>query len=267
MTQLLFNAAFAVYLVGLSVSVISFVTRREVFYRLALGAVGLGFGLHTTFLVARGIERGQFPITDLPESLAFFAWTVSLCFLISTVRYKIKAFGLFLMPLVAALMLGTVFLKASPVPKLFESYWIYLHAICIFLAYAMLFIAFVAGFLYLMQEKELKSKKPATFYRRLPSLLLLDDVFNKFLIGGFTLMTLGLLAGVVWAEQEWVSGWQRDPKVLSAIITWFIYLILIYFRLTAGWRGKRAALLSMAGFVSALFAFLGASFFGGLHSF
>jgi len=80
-------------------------------------------------------------------------------------------------------------------------------------------------------------------------------------------MTLALLAGIVWAEKEFYVRWQSDPKVISAFLTWGIYLLLIYLRLTAGWRGKKAALLSMAGFLSALFAFFGANYFGGLHAF
>jgi ABC-type transport system involved in cytochrome c biogenesis permease subunit len=80
-------------------------------------------------------------------------------------------------------------------------------------------------------------------------------------------MTLGLLAGVIWAEQDWVQGWQDDPKVIAALVTWAIYLLLIYLRLTAGWRGKRAAIISMVGILSVLFTFLGTRYLGGLHTF
>ena len=80
-------------------------------------------------------------------------------------------------------------------------------------------------------------------------------------------MTVGLLAGVIWAEKEWVNGWHGDPKVISALVTWVIYLILIYLRVTMGWRGRRAAFISMLGFISILFTFLGVSYFGGQHNF
>ena len=76
----------------------------------------------------------------------------------------------------------------------------------------MFFVTFVAGLLYLFQERELKKKQLKTFYHQLPSLRSLDELFSHFLISGFTFMTLGLLAGVIWAEQDWVHGWQRDPK-------------------------------------------------------
>jgi len=265
--SLLLNFAFGFYIVGLFHSVAAVTAKKDIFYRIATASVGVGFALHTAFLLYRGVEQSQLPLTGLKEALAFFAWTVTLCFLISYFRYRIKPLGLFLLPLITVLMLGTIFLKSSPVPEFLKSYWFYWHIICVFLAYGMFFMTFIASLLYLAQERELKGRQPKTFYYWLPSLVLLDDLFYKFLIAGFSFMTLGLLAGVMWAEQDWVQGWESDPKVLAALATWAIYLLLIYLRLTAGWRGKRAALMSMVGFVSVLFTFLGARYLGGLHSF
>jgi ABC-type transport system involved in cytochrome c biogenesis permease subunit len=131
----------------------------------------------------------------------------------------------------------------------------------------MFLVTFIASAIYLLQERELKSKKPKKFFYQLPALGDLDDLFFKFLLSGFTFMSLGLLVGIIWAEQDWVNGWYQDPKVIAAFGTWAIYLILIYLRVTVGWRGRRAALVSMLGFVSILFTFLGVSFLGGQHTF
>lgn len=267
MGSLIWNAAFGFYVVGLFHALVAFFSKKDLFFRVAVASMGVGFMFHSSFLVYRGVEKAHFPLTDLRESLAFFAWTVSLCFFLSYLRYRVKELGLFSLPLVAALMLGTVFLKSSPVPEILESSWIYWHATFLFLAYGMLFVTFIAGILYLFQERQLKNKTLKTFYHQLPSLGLLDDLFYRFLILGFSFMTLGLMAGVIWAEQDWLTGWPSDPKVIAALVTWGIYLILIYFRLTAGWRGRRAAMISIAGFISVLFTFLGVGYFGGLHTF
>ena len=207
---------------------------------LAVITVGIGFGLHSGFLIASAVETAHFPLTGLRDSLAFFAWTVSLCFLVSYIRYRIRALSTFLLPAVAALMLGTVFLKASPIPPMLSSAWLYVHTPLMFLAYGMFLVTFVAGVLYVFQERELKNQNrrplllPAPFpdHARRP----VPEVPG----GRFCFMTAGLLTGIVWAEQDWVNGWHKDPKVISAMVTWFIYLALIYLRLTAGWRGKRA---------------------------
>lgn len=267
MGGLLFNAAFGFYAVALFHSAAAFLSKRELFFRVAIISVWIAFAFHTGFLVYRGFEKSFFPLIGLRESLAFFAWTVSLCFLLANLRYRIRALGVFLLPLVAALMLSTVFIKSSPIPEILRSTWVYLHSTFLFLAYGMLFVTFIASVIYLLQERQLKSKKPSGIFYQLPSLGTLDDLFLKFLISGFVFMTIGLLAGIVWAEREWLNGWHGDPKVISAMATWAIYLILIYLRVTVGWRGRRAATISLLGFVSILFTFLGVSYFGGQHSF
>jgi cytochrome c-type biogenesis protein CcsB len=267
MSGLLFNAAFGFYAVALFHSAAAFISKKELFFRVAIISVWLAFAFHTGFLVFRGFEKSFFPLIGLRESLAFFAWTVSLCFLLANLRYRIRALGIFLLPLVAALMLSTVFIKSSPIPEILRSSWVYLHSTFLFLAYGMFFVTFIASVIYLLQERELKSKKPKRFFYQLPSLGDLDELFFKFLLSGFMFMTLGLLVGIIWAEQDWVSGWYQDPKVIAAFGTWAIYLILIYLRVTVGWRGRRAAFFSMLGFVSVLFTFLGVSYLGGQHAF
>lgn len=267
MSGLLFNLSIVFYGMGLAGSAVTFFTKGKRIFQAALGSVIVGFVVHTGFLIYRGMEKSHFPMTDMKESLAFFAWTVSLCFFVSYLRYRIRALGLFLLPLVAALMLGTIFIQSSPIPTILESFWIYFHVTFLILAYGMFFVTFVAGLLYLFQERELKSKKPKTFYYRLPSLNLLDDLFYKFLIVGFGSMTLGILAGVIWAKQDWAKGWESDAKVIATMITWAIYLVLIYLRTTAGWRGKKAAIVNIAGFLSVIFTLVSAKFLGGVHKF
>jgi cytochrome c-type biogenesis protein CcsB len=267
MGGLLFNAAFGFYVVGLFHSGVAFLSRRDIFMKVANLSVGLAFAFHTAFLFYRGIEISFMPIIGLRESLAFFAWTVSLCFLIAHHRYRIRGLGLFLLPLVAAFMLSTVFIQASPIPEFFRSSWVYVHGTLLFLAYGMFFVTFIAALLYLLQERALKQKKLTTLYRQLPALSVLDDLFLKFLGAGFAFMSAGLVVGIIMAEHDWVTGWHRDPKVISAVTTWGIYLALLYMRLAVGWRGRRTAFLSMIGFVSVLFTFLGVSSLGGQHNF
>jgi ABC-type transport system involved in cytochrome c biogenesis permease subunit len=99
----------------------------------------------------------------------------------------------------------------------------------------------------------------------LPSLDVCDDLAYRSLVIGFPLMTLGIATGALWAQAEW-AFWASDAKVLFAIFTWVVYLLLIFYRIT-GWRGRKAAYLSIVGFIGVLVTFLGASIFGSLHSF
>jgi ABC-type transport system involved in cytochrome c biogenesis permease subunit len=113
----------------------------------------------------------------------------------------------------------------------------------------------------------LKQKRAGALAERLPSLQKLDRFLVTSVIVGVITMTLGILTGAIWAERVWGRYWGWDPKEIAALITWLIYLFLIHCRLNAGWRGKRAAILSVIGFISVLFTFLGASYFRGMHAF
>jgi len=105
------------------------------------------------------------------------------------------------------------------------------------------------------------------FYNRFPSLEICDDLAYKSLAIGFPLMTLGIITGVLWAHMANWAQWEFDAKILGSFITWLIYLLLIHYRLIAGWRGKKAAYLAVAGFVGVLVTFVGTNYFGGHHTF
>jgi cytochrome c-type biogenesis protein CcsB len=155
----------------------------------------------------------------------------------------------------------------SAIPSEIRSNWIYIHTPLVFLGYAALFLSFSAAILYLLQERQLKSKHPTMFYNRLPSLEICDDLAYRSLAVGFPLITLGIISGALWAQTVWGNIWGGDLKILLSFFTWFIYVLLIHYRLIAGWRGKKAAYLAIVGFIGVLFTFLGANYFGGLHTF
>ncbi len=93
--------------------------------------------------------------------------------------------------------------------------------------------------------------------QRLPSLQILDEANYRLITIGFPLLTLAIITGALWAESTRGSYFRWDPKEILALVTWFIYALVLHVRLTAGWRGGRAAILSIVGFIGVLFAFLG----------
>jgi cytochrome c-type biogenesis protein CcsB len=129
-------------------------------------------------------------------------------------------------------------------------------------------LAFCCGIMYLVQESQLKAKKVGAITKRLPSLQVLDDMNYQALKFGFPLLTLGIITGAVWAEYAWGRYWGWDPKETWSLITWFLYAALLHQRLTVGWRGRKAAIMAIAGFGAALFTFLGVNLLlPGLHSY
>ena len=151
--------------------------------------------------------------------------------------------------------------------NLFKSGWVILHVGSLFLANALFALAFSVGIMYLLQERHIKKKNFGFLYERLPSLERLDSIAHYCLMSGFPLMTAGLITGFAYAAIVWHSPWNWDPKEILSLVTWIIYAVLVHERLAVGWRGRRAAWLSILGFSAILLTFVGASLLlSGHHS-
>ncbi len=270
MNLLFFHSAFAVYLLGTLAYLAYGVLFRESLRTLANGGIALGFGLHTLAILARYGEAGHTPVTDLYESLSFFSWMVMGLLLMASWRYNVKALGVFLSPVALLLMVSALVLPKEIVPlaPALKSFWHPFHVTFAFLGDACFALAFCCGVMYLIQERQLKSKRVGTLVRRLPSLQVLDDLSYRALAWGFPLLTLGIITGAIWAEYAWGRYWGWDPKETWSLITWFLYAALLHQRLTVGWRGRKAAIMAVLGFLAVLFTFLGVSFLlPGLHAY
>jgi cytochrome c-type biogenesis protein CcsB len=141
------------------------------------------------------------------------------------------------------------------IPARMNSAWVHFHVTVAFLAYAAFFLTFVSGVMYLIQEKELKQKHFHFLYFRLPSLQVCDELLRRSLYVGFVSMSLTIISGAIWAQHAWGSFWNWDPKETASLITWGIYLLLLNYRLSRKWRGRRAAYISIVGFASTLLTF------------
>ena len=83
---------------------------------------------------------------------------------------------------------------------------------------------------------------------------------------GLVLLTLGIVSGIVWAHEAWGGTWTRDPKLLFTLFVWVLYVILLQGRMTAGWRGRWAAQLTIAGFAVIVISLVGVNVLGlGIH--
>jgi cytochrome c-type biogenesis protein CcsB len=238
--------------------------------RLLIILAGVGFALHTVSIVFRYVTAGHIPITNSHEATSFFAWCIVFIFFILQFRYKIMLLSSFIMPIVFSLMLVSSMLsrEMKPLSPVLQSYWLGIHAVFAFLGNASFALAFGVGLMYLVQEHYVKSKHPGGLFERLPSLQTLDEINYRLITIGFPLLTLAIITGALWAESAWGSYWNWDPRETWSLITWFIYAIVLHARLIAGWRGRRAALLSIIGFCTIIIAFFGIKLLQkGLHVF
>jgi cytochrome c-type biogenesis protein CcsB len=267
MHVVLLRLALGLYFVGFAHAVLTAVNKKQTLFRPALVAVTAGLVLHVLSIALRAMEVRYLPLTQQYEAFSFFGALAALGFLIAYAKYRIAPLSVFAFPLIFIMtFISNLFYDpSSSIPPVLRSNWIYIHTPLVFIGYAALFIAFAAAIMYLIQERALKSKHPVRFYNWLPSLEICDDLAYRALAIGFPLITLGIITGALWAQGAGFV-WARDAKVVFSFLTWLVYLLLIFYRLT-GWRGRKAAYLSIVGFIGVLVTFLGANYFGGLHTF
>ena len=262
------------YVVAAIHSILAFVNKRRTLERISMLALLLGFALHTVALLADWIEEGHYPLFGLRETLSFLAWTLAATYGLMLYRYRTQALGSFTLPLIALLVFSASVVRGTantgPAGEVTGNgaAWLFpVHTTLLIFAYASFFLVFVASVMYLLQERELKLKTFGAIFHRLPSLTTINDIATTTAGIGLTLLTLGILSGMLWSSSLNKGLWHNDPKEIFAVLTWLLYLMLILYRATAGWRGRRAAWLGVAGFALVLCTFFGARLMGGYHVF
>lgn len=255
MSYLLFQISFGAYFLAAAAYIVFFITQKNQVRRTARMIFFAAAILHSANIIARYFEAGHTPITSIHETISFFAWSISWCYLSFRWRYTVKNFGTFASIMVLGLMLIAALAPREiiPLPPTMQSWLLPIHASIAMVADAFLALAAIGGGMYLLQERELKQKRFGFFYSRLPSLESLDKLNQHCISIGFPLMTLGMITGYIWARQIWGGrNWHSDPKIVWSMITWFLYAGMMHLRFSMGWRGRRAALMTVVAFCAVL---------------
>jgi len=213
---------------------------------------------------------GRIPVTNLYESLVFFAWSVNLFYLVVEWKYKSRTFGAFVMPIAFGTMLFALTNESSiqPLVPALQSYWLHAHVITCFVGYAAFAVSAGVAVMFLMKAKREERKVTGGVVDRFPSTKVLDDLVYKAIVWGFPFLTAGIITGAAWANYAWGTYWSWDPKETWSLIVWLVYAAFLHARVTRGWHGRRAAILSIVGFLATLFCYLGVNLvLSGLHSY
>jgi cytochrome c-type biogenesis protein CcsB len=220
----------------------------------AHGLLGIGLGLQTVLLSLRLFAQASPFWGDVYASMGLLAWAMVVMYLIAWWRYRIEALGAFVTPLVFLAMAysGVPTTTTGILPAAFQQLWLGIHIFLAVLGYAALALTFCAGVMYLIQERQLKSKHPGTLYHRLPSLNVLDELNARALFLGFPLLTQGIITGSVWAKYVRGSYLNWSLTSVPLLFAWAIYAVLVGGRYTLGWQGKKAATAAVAGFLVVL---------------
>lgn len=225
-------------------------------------AVGLGFILQTAFLSIRGHELGRCPITNLFEVIIFVAWAVALFYIVVGPAYRLSLMGAFTAPLVVLLQLIALIapIDRRHAVKLPANSWLEFHASISLVAYGAFALACIAGVMYLVQERQLKTHELRTIFYHLPPLTDLFSAIVRLLWWGFVLYTLGLISGFFVGEP---LPW---PQIICAIGVWILYALILQGRYLRWFAPKRVAALCVVGFSAALTLLWGITFTTQTHT-
>ena len=263
LAYLLYAAAFAVFLIG-------FFTQRPWTNRVGIIVAAAGLVAQTLGLVFRGVSAGHFPFSGLYESMVLVAWAIVLVWHVLEAFTKIKAVGLYVMPVVLVLLTAALVSYDPPaglVPAL-RSDVVIVHVAVMLVAIGCLYVAGGAAIIYLIEETLLRRRKPGGVLGRLPSLAALDRLIYHATLLGLPFLTMGMAAGVIRAETFKVPGWPTDPMVLLSAAAWAVYLALIAGRVRGDWSGRSVSWLAVAGLVLLLvIRFAAVPYLSGFHTY
>ena len=255
-------------------------------------------------LGSRWLENGYFPLSNLYESLMFFIWGITAITIVIERSVAISLIGAVTSPLslfvvaFATLSLPEGMQKAAPLVPALKSNWLMMHVSIMMLSYSTLITGSLLSILFLvltlgksvslqgnsigstqLEESSTRNMSMAVLEASLPTvdnknsktlslLETLDNLSYRIIGLGFPLLTTGIVAGAVWANEAWGAYWSWDPKETWALITWFVFAAYLHARITKSWQGKRPAILASIGFIVVWICYLGVNFLGkGLHSY
>ena len=271
MALLLLKACAVVYGVAAVIGVIQLWSPRLQDERIGTLALGIGAVGHLVALGARAAELGSFPMANTHDALALFGFTIAALALgLAAASTRVPQVGPIAAVLVAVVVgLSVLVEPAEAVPHGLRSPWLPVHIAFAFLGNAAFVLAGMVSIIYLAQDARLRQKrgrpKVGTGLHRLPALELLDRMSVRLIEVGFPLMTLALLSGALYGKEVWGTYWKWELRNAVSVSVWALFAVLLHFRITIGWRGRKAALLTLVGVSTMLISLVGLGLLGFGH--
>jgi len=270
MELIFFRIALAAYFVSTVGYVASLFAGRVRVAKASIWVLALAFALHTVHIAMQWIGTASIPSANIYGSLSFIAWAVTASYLAFQAKTKTRVLGAFVSPVVVVMMIAASagLMGGPPIPSVLRGPLVPFYVVLLLTGGALFVLACLAGIMYLVQDNLIRGKRVSGFSRLLPSLRDLDRINHLCTVWGFPLLTFGIIVGSIWARTVWGSSWRWDPKQVFTAVSWVLYAALVHQRIAIGWKGRKAALLSIVAFAGLLFAFIGVNaFFVTMHRF
>lgn len=217
--------------------------------------VGGGLLIHGLALILQVGEQGGMPV-GMAQGLSLLAFLLMAFFLGIDLAYRRPVIGAFVTPLALAVMVPAFIIHSqhAPLPEFVRRPLLPVHVSIAILGLATFAVAAGVGLMYLLMERQVKAKQFGLLFSRLPPLGVLDEINRWLVVLGFIALSVTLATGAFFDTR--LGSWEWDPKRVATLVGWTLFAILLNARFFAGWRGKRVAWVTMAGFCILLVSFL-----------
>ena len=246
-------------------------SRTERLARNATGLIFLADLILLAGLITRGLSAERLPLGNMYEFSITGAFAFTTAYLIALKKFQIRWLGLFVAA-GALLTLGTavtlLYVESAPLVPALKSPWLVIHVSAAIISGGIFLLANSIAAIYLILEKIEGKGARGNWSARLPSLDALDQLTYRLIALVFPLWTFSIIAGAIWAEAAWGRYWGWDPKETWSFITWVAYAAYLHARVTAGWKGKKAAWLCLIAGSTFLFNYVYVNIWGtGKHTY
>ena len=267
-----------IYLAATLIYVVLTIFRIEKFGPLAtaftiIGVLANSIGIGLRWVESYQLGVGYVPLSNMYESLVFFAWSIAVVYLAIEYAYKARYLGAYVISFAFLAMAYASFSAEfskdiKPLLPALQSNWLAAHVITCFIGYAAFTIACGLAILYIFKISFAGAGPEKSGVTERLNVKQLDIIIYRMIVFGFLWLTAGIITGAIWANSAWGTYWSWDPKETWSLITWFIYALALHARYTRNWNGTRMAFVAVVGFMSVIFTYYGVNFLlSGLHSY
>jgi ABC-type uncharacterized transport system permease subunit len=249
----LFPLTLALYAVSCTLFLAHLWSRREAGAGIAKAArVALAFAFASHAVdIGWLCTHGLHPVVNVREALSFASWLACGVYLLLQLRVQVPVVGALVVPMTMVLNVAA---RLTPSPEVARAGSLLgtVHIVLATAGVALFLVAAGGAVVYLVEERNLKLKRPGRLWKRGPALETLDRLNRRFILLGFPPFTVALITGAVWVMRLRASHGLFTPQYALAATTWLLYAGLLAARVTLGWRGRRAALMTLAGFATSM---------------
>ncbi len=214
----------------------------------------IGIAIHLLLFLLMFYKRGTIPLLTVIEGIFFCSLILSVFYLLMENVVKETCYGSFILPVnfIISVVVTINLYNGKPLPDAMNSVYFIFHALFLFIAYSCFFLTFVISIMYLLQYNEIKKRHLGHLFKRLPALESMDISVARLDALGLALLFLGIIVGFIWLDFAPDSVYRMQIKIGFTIFSGVVYLFEHLMRVARGWKGQRAILVSIAGFILVL---------------